>query len=95
MGALYAMQGRVCAYCEQKLPESDRGDVEHFRPKSLYRWLAYAFENYLLSCGHVQPNTELWKPGTQMHCHQTGRGYGHLGTIVRRVRAPRIAGAAS
>ena len=51
MGALYAMQGRVCAYCEQKLPESDRGDVEHFRPKSLYRWLAYAFENYLLSCG--------------------------------------------
>jgi uncharacterized protein (TIGR02646 family) len=49
-GALYAMHGRACIYCEQHLPENDRGDVEHFRPKSLYRWLAYAFDNYLLSC---------------------------------------------
>src|SRR6266481_3442684 len=49
-GALYAMHGRACAYCEQHLPENDRGDVEHFRPESLYRWLAYAFDNYLLSC---------------------------------------------
>jgi hypothetical protein len=47
----------VCAYCQDELTASDRGDVEHFRPKSLddgeaqiYWWLAYAFENYLLSC---------------------------------------------
>ena len=50
-GALYAMHGRACAYCQQYLPENDRGDVEHFRPKSIYRWLAYTFDNYLLSCG--------------------------------------------
>ncbi len=49
-GALYAMHGRACAYCQQYLPENDRGDVEHFRPQSIYRWLAYAFDNYLLSC---------------------------------------------
>ena len=49
-GALYAMHGRACAYCQQNLPENDRGDVEHFRPQSLYHWLAYTFENYLLSC---------------------------------------------
>lgn len=50
-GALYAMHGRVCAYCLTELTRSDRGDVEHVRPKSLYFWLAYAFENYVLSCG--------------------------------------------
>ena len=26
------------------------GDVEHFRPKSKYWWLAYCYENYLYSC---------------------------------------------
>ena len=48
-GALYAMHNRVCAYCQNLV--SDRiGDVEHFRPKSTYRWLQYVFSNYLLSC---------------------------------------------
>lgn len=58
-GALYAMQGWVCAYCNCKLLHADRGDVEHFRPKgcgkgdkhSGYFWLAYDFENYFLACG--------------------------------------------
>ncbi|MFT3771470.1 MAG: hypothetical protein QM820_39145 [Minicystis sp.] len=49
-GALYTMHGRVCAFCLSELTRSDRGDVEHFRPKSLYFWLAYAFTNYVLSC---------------------------------------------
>ncbi len=26
------------------------GDVEHYRPKSTYWWLAYNYENYLASC---------------------------------------------
>lgn len=34
-GALYAMHGRVCAFCLSELTRGDRGDVEHFRPKSL------------------------------------------------------------
>lgn len=49
-GALYAMHGKVCAFCLSELTRNDRGDVEHFRPKSLYFWLAYVFENYVLSC---------------------------------------------
>jgi uncharacterized protein (TIGR02646 family) len=49
-GALWAMHGRSCAYCDRELPGTDRGDVEHFRPKNVYWWLAYHFENYLLSC---------------------------------------------
>lgn len=50
LGALYAMQYRTCAYCHGTLTQSDRGDVEHFRPKSIYWWLAYSYQNYLLSC---------------------------------------------
>ena len=58
-GALYACHGRVCAYCCDSLPRNDRGDVEHFRPKSEvkeapahggYWWVAYEFSNYLMSC---------------------------------------------
>jgi hypothetical protein len=57
-GALLAMHGWVCAFCERELGQDRRGDVEHFRPKSAakeathkgYWWLAYEFENYLLSC---------------------------------------------
>ncbi len=36
-----------CAYCESK---ERRLQVEHFRPKSKYYWLAYSWDNLLLSC---------------------------------------------
>lgn len=58
-GILYAAQGRVCGFCGCQHPRNDRGDVEHFRPKSStrgvppnggYWWLAYDASNYLLSC---------------------------------------------
>lgn len=49
-GALLAFHGRVCAYCQCELPRNDPGAVEHFRPKSVYWWLAYSFTNYFLSC---------------------------------------------
>jgi uncharacterized protein (TIGR02646 family) len=49
-GALYSMHGWVCAYCQCALGRS-RGDVEHFRPTSIYWWLAYDFSNLFLSCG--------------------------------------------
>lgn len=44
------MHGRACAYCQCGLLREDRGDVEHFRPKSRYSWLAYNFDNFLLAC---------------------------------------------
>lgn len=40
-----------CAYCETPTRVVAYGDVEHFRPKSVYWWLAYSYENYLPSCG--------------------------------------------
>ena len=39
-----------CAYCESHFGAVAFGDVEHYRPKSLYWWLAYVYDNYLPSC---------------------------------------------
>ncbi len=39
-----------CAYCEANTQVVAYGDVEHFRPKSIYWWLAYTYDNYLYTC---------------------------------------------
>ncbi|MBI5850195.1 MAG: hypothetical protein HZB39_04040 [Planctomycetes bacterium] len=39
-----------CAYCESPTKVVAHGDVEHFRPKSKYWWLAYCLDNYSYSC---------------------------------------------
>ena len=39
-----------CAYCEANTKVVAHGDVEHYRPKSIYWWLAYTYDNYLFSC---------------------------------------------
>ena len=39
-----------CAYCEKKLLDSPK-HIEHYRPKKIYYWLAYSWDNLLLSCG--------------------------------------------
>jgi hypothetical protein len=39
-----------CAYCEAPTSVVAHGDVEHFRPKSQYWWLAYSYVNYTFSC---------------------------------------------
>ena len=39
-----------CAYCETSMLAVAFGDVEHYRPKSRYWWLAYVYDNYLASC---------------------------------------------
>jgi hypothetical protein len=42
--------GGKCAYCEAPTSHVAYGDVEHYRPKSIYWWLAYCYDNYLASC---------------------------------------------
>jgi len=49
-GALKYDTGGKCAYCEASTDVVAHGDVEHFRPKSIYWWLALTFDNYLFSC---------------------------------------------
>lgn len=39
-----------CAYCEANTEVVAHGDVEHYRPKSIYWWLAYTYDNYLYVC---------------------------------------------
>lgn len=47
--ALWAMQHLKCCYCEGKY-ERSFSDVEHFRPKAGYWWLAYRFDNLYFAC---------------------------------------------
>lgn len=48
--ALIAESHGKCAYCESPTSVVTYGDVEHFRPKDLYWWLAFSFDNYTYSC---------------------------------------------
>jgi len=47
---LKAESHEKCAYCEADVSVVAHGDLEHFRPKSVYWWLAYCYDNYLFSC---------------------------------------------
>lgn len=64
--ALEKCQGSKCCFCEQPI---SGGDIEHFRPKSSwqqdyntgmnrpgYFWLAYRWENMLISCSKCNEN---------------------------------------
>ena len=39
-----------CGYCEANTSVVAHGDVEHFRPKTIYWWLAYCYDNYIFAC---------------------------------------------
>jgi uncharacterized protein (TIGR02646 family) len=47
---LAAMQQRKCCYCEKREEQAKYRDVEHYRPKSSYWWLAWTWENILFAC---------------------------------------------
>jgi hypothetical protein len=49
-GELFAMQRRKCCYCEKLEEQAKYRDVEHYRPKALYWWLAWTWENLLFAC---------------------------------------------
>lgn len=48
--ALVRESSGKCAYCESPTSTVAYGDVEHFRPKDTYWWLAYSFDNFTFSC---------------------------------------------
>lgn len=45
--ALAKIYDYKCAYCESKV---EQNDIEHYRPKSIYYWLAYSWDNLLYCC---------------------------------------------
>ncbi|MVZ63488.1 retron system putative HNH endonuclease [Sphingobacterium humi] len=46
LGLINIYNGK-CAFCEQKI---EYYHIEHYRPKSIYYWLAYSWDNLLMSC---------------------------------------------
>lgn len=63
-----------CAYCEARTAEVAHGDVEHFRPKSVYWWLALCLDNYVFAC---------------QLCNQTHKK-DHFPIRGRKLKAPRL-----
>lgn len=43
-------QNKCCAICEKEITDIYSQDIEHYRPKILYWWLAYNPLNYYFSC---------------------------------------------
>ena len=77
--ALERLCEHKCAYCEAPAPASSSWDVEHYRPKGRvserpdhpgYYWLAYEWDNLLLSCQlcnqrrRDRPTWDQVEPGT-------------------------------
>ena len=48
---------KKCAYCETNITAGAYNHIEHYRPKKEYYWLAYSWDNLLLSC----PKCNLYK----------------------------------
>ncbi len=46
-GRLKKIYNSKCAFCEQKVEQLH---VDHFRPKKIYYWLAYSWDNLILAC---------------------------------------------
>ncbi|MEO7398138.1 MAG: hypothetical protein ABIW84_06200 [Ilumatobacteraceae bacterium] len=57
-GVLKAMCGDACAYCLDVVGRPGE-DVEHYRPKNLYWFLAYSPENYLSSCRRCNSSRKI------------------------------------
>ncbi len=46
---------KKCAYCEDTLLNHFK-HIEHYRPKSIYFWLAFSWDNLLLACEYCNVN---------------------------------------
>ncbi|WP_321779160.1 HNH endonuclease [Sulfurimonas sp.] len=46
---LHVIYNKKCVYCEDTLLNSPK-HIEHYRPKDIYFWLAYSWDNLLLCC---------------------------------------------
>lgn len=47
---LATMQHLKCCYCEKREEQAKYRDVEHYRPKAPYWWLAWTWQNLLFAC---------------------------------------------
>ena len=61
--ALLIITHKKCAYCESPIGPTQPVDVEHFRPKSIYYWLAADWDNLLPSCIDCNRSRKQKVPG--------------------------------
>jgi uncharacterized protein (TIGR02646 family) len=70
--ALIQIYKHKCAFCEQKM---ERYNIEHYRPKNIYYWLAFSWDNLILACptcnGYKGTNFELEEGGIQATFDET------------------------
>jgi len=52
---LESIYHKKCAYCEKNVGDSYY-HIEHYRPKSIYYWIAYSWDNLLLCCDKCNVN---------------------------------------
>ncbi|MBW8688114.1 HNH endonuclease family protein [Chitinophaga rhizophila] len=86
--ALRDAQSHKCCFCESRISHISHGDVEHYRPKTAwvqdsepfnrpgYYWLAYDWDNLLLSCQlcnerHKKNYFPLQTPSNRALSHQS------------------------
>ncbi len=55
---LYEMFHGKCAFCESFMEHVSHAHIEHYRPKAKFSYLAFAWDNWLLSCGRC--NDTKW-----------------------------------
>ena len=52
--------GGLCVYCEER----HKGEIDHFRPKSLHPELVYSWSNWLFTCRSCNnAKGDKWPPG--------------------------------
>jgi uncharacterized protein (TIGR02646 family) len=51
--ALKTIYSNKCAYCEQKI---EQYHIEHYRPKDIYYWLAFSWDNLIMACPTCNQN---------------------------------------
>ncbi|QEM12952.1 TIGR02646 family protein [Mucilaginibacter rubeus] len=77
LGAIYLSK---CAYCEQKIELSH---VEHYRPKDIYHWLAFSWDNLILACPHCNEykSTHFELSGTAVTFTNTAANIRSINTL--------------
>ncbi|MDX1957892.1 MAG: retron system putative HNH endonuclease [Leptospiraceae bacterium] len=71
-----------CAYCETRIEATE---IDHFRPKSIYYWLAFSWDNLLISCRtcnskkwdqfKIKNQREVYDPNDRANIHSLGLKY--------------------
>lgn len=71
-----------CAFCEQKVEQIH---IEHYRPKKIYYWLAYSWDNLLLAC----PTCNINK-GTHFEISGTFASFTNTPENIREINTNRV-----